>query len=288
MKKLLERLLEAPLTSWLFFGFFFGICPLVAFVVTYVDSNASLGMKIFLSIAAIITTSLYCAADIKLRNLAREKQEKEIKLRTSTEKYLICEKFNVCNTETYESFVVDASNEYVHSIFNKNINLAISCAIMDFMTNKNKIDSLCSIKLFSNYIKQNWNEYKNQEVTVDAFVLSYGTLSMTPFWDYSTYNYDDDIIDSISQDRLENMGYISKYSSNGFNIRFEGPADFNFGEYFRSDQLPVFVKARGMLTLDEDNKFVIHNCQFDIQHYPKYIHSLEEKILIKQRSTNLE
>lgn len=288
-----NELANISLVGWMSgLGFFVGL-PSVGLIFDFLwkeQNELSLFSKILLTIFLIIFGVLYTAGAIALSN--KEKEEKERYL--STEDYHTYKKFKGWSAGSYSEFITKASNEYVGSIYEKDMNDGIACAIMDFMEDNDNINSLYSIRLFSYFIRQHWEKYENREIVVDCFILPYNGLSMTPFAKDRKFecNYDKDFLDylrkkkstlyAINQDALESIvdKFKYRYSNSEFNIGFRFPEGFDFWRYANEKDLPIFVKVRGNLTLDQySNSFVIGNCRFEDQYYETYMRTLKEKSL---------
>lgn len=289
-----NELANISLVGWMSgLGFFLGL-PFAYLIFDFVwkeQNELNLFCKILLTLFLVVISVLYTAGAIALSG--KEKEEKERYL--STEDYHTYKKFKGWSVGSYAEFITKASNEYVGSIFEDNMNYGISCAIIDFMEDNNNINSLYSIRLFSYYIRQHWEKYENREVVVDCFLLPYNGLSMTPFAKDRKFecNYDKEFLDYLRKKKstlytmnevaLESIVYkfksdYSNYSNSEFNIGFRCPEGFDYWKYESEKDLPIFVKVRGNLTIDKySNSFVIGNCRFEDQYYETYMMTLREK-----------
>lgn len=289
-----NELANISLVGWMSgLGYFVGL-PLVGLIFDFLwkePNELNLLGKIILTLFLIIIGVLYTAGAIALSS--KEKEEKERYL--STEDYHTYKKFKGWSVCSYAEFIAKASNEYVGSIYEKNMNDGIACAIMDFMEDNNNINSLYSIRLFDYYIRQHWEKYENREVVVDCFLLPYNGLSMTPFAKDGKFqcNYDKEFLDylrkkkstlyTMNEDALESIVYkfktdYSYYSNSEFNIGFRCHEGFDYWKYESEKDLPIFVKVRGNLTIDKySNSFVIGNCRFEEAYYERYISTLRER-----------
>lgn len=245
--------------------------------------------KILLTVMLFVIGIVYTAGAISLSG--KEKEEKERYL--SIEDYYTYSKFNGWKVDSYEDYVVKASNKYLESVFEKDMNRGISCAIMDFFDDDENINSLYSIYLFRNYIRQHWEKYENREVTVHCFLLPYSGLSMTPFAKNCKFrcNYDRDFLNNLKTtkpmlfkknlvvyvDLLDRFEY--SFNNDEFNIGFRCSEGFDYWKYIEDKELPLFVKVKGNLSIDQySNGIVISNCRFEEAYYGRYISTLEERI----------
>ena len=286
-----KELSQVRLASWMSGLGLFLFLPFVNLQIEFMweDHNGySFLFKILSTLLLVILIILYIAAAIGLN--ARDKDEAE--RYRSIEDYRIYRKFTGYRLGSYNEYIVAASNKYVESIFENNMNLGISCAIMDFMTDNDNINSLYSIDLFSYYIRQHWDKYENREVVIDCFLLPFNGLSMTPFAKDGKFqcNYDKEFLDYLkrkkpvhctkNKDAFDCIVGKFKYSyrNDEFNIGFRCPEGFDYWRYANEKDLPIFVKVRGNLTLDQySNSFVIGNCRFEDQYYERYIATIKEK-----------
>lgn len=286
-----NELANISLVGWMSgLGVFVGL-PSVGLIFNFLwkePNELNLFGKILLTIFLIIFGVLYTAGAIALSSKEKEEEERY----RSVEDYCTYKKFGGWRAGSYSEFITKASNEYVGSIYGKNMNDGIACAIMDFMEDNDNINSLYSIRLFSYFIRQHWEKYENREIVVDCFILPYNGLSMTPFAKDRKFecNYDKDFLDylrkkktalyTMNQDALESIvdKFKYNYSNSEFNIGFRCPEGFDFWRYANEKDLPIFVKVRGNLTLDQySNSFVIGNCRFEDAYYERYLSTLRER-----------
>ena len=290
-----NSLTNVSLVSWMSgLGFFIGL-PLVGFICDLVwnePNGLNLFGKIFITLLLVIIGVLYTAGTIALNS----KEEEEKERYRSFEDYYTYEKFTGWRADSYAKFIVEASNEYVGSIYEKNMNYGINRAIMDFITDESNINSLYSIKLFDYHIRQQWEKYKDYEITCYCFLLPYGTLSMTPFTKDNRFKcyYDKEFLDCLKRKKsvycdkneevLESIveelkhPFHNSYHNNEFNVHFINPESFDYWGYIRGKQLPIFVKVQGNLMLEQHtNNFVIGNCSFEEADYGQYMSTLREK-----------
>ena len=286
-----KELSQVRLTSWMSGLGFFLFLPFVILQLEFMwegHNGYRLLFKILSTLLLVILIILYIAAAISLN--VRDKDEGE--RYPSTQDYLTYKKHGGYQIGSYNDYVIKASEKYLECIFENNMNLGISCAIMDFMRDNSDINSLYSIELFRHHIRQNWDKYKNHEVVVDCFILPYNGLSMTPFTTGGKFRcrYDKDFLNYLKTnkpdyclDNRENFANIVtqfeySYRNEEFNIGFMCPEGFDYWRYANEKNMPIFVKIRGNLTLNQhSNSFVIVNCRFEDQDYSRYIGKLKEK-----------
>lgn len=273
--------------SWLGCLIGFSLVGVIFTSLWRVPNKLNLFAKIILTLFIIIIGVLYTAGTVALSRKEKEEEKRYL----SIEDYHTYKKFS-WGAGSYAEFIVKASNKYVGSIYEKNMNDGIACAIMDFMDDNDNINSLYSIKLFDHYIRQHRRKYENSEVTVYCFLLPYNGLSMTPFAKDHKFqcNYDKEFLEYLKRSKtvhsdmnkeiFESISYTFKfpYRNDEFNIGFRCPEGFDYWKYANEKDLPIFVKVRGNLTLDQySNSFVIGNCRFEEAYYEKYISTLRER-----------
>ena len=279
------------LGSWLGgLGYLVGF-PFIYFIFDLIwkeQNELNLFGKILITVMLLIISVLYIAGTIALNSKEKEENERYL----SIEDHLTYKKFGGWRVGSYEDYVVKASNKYIESIFEYDMNCGISCAIMDFIDDNENINNLYSIKLFYSYIRQHWEKYENREVTVYCFLLPYNGLSMTPFAKNYKFrcNYDKDFLThlrttkpTIFQKYLSiyldlSIDFKPSFHNDEFNIGFRCAEGFNYWKYIEDKNLPIFVKVKGNLAIDQySNGIIISNCRFEEAYYERYISTLKER-----------
>ena len=247
--------------------------------------NLSLGVRIIFTVMLLVLSVLYIVGTIAL-----SKKEKNEKRRySSVEDYLTYKKFidrwGCYSHRQYEDYIVKASQKYMESIFEDNMNHGIYCSITDFFEDDENINNLYSIRLFSTYIRKNWERYVNREITVYCFLdTPYSGFSMTPLSNNFDCKYDKELLNQIKAcypDLFEkhfNYSQWSRFDSYDFSIGFRCADDFNHRKYAEDKSFPIFVKATGNLSCDDySNRFIISNCRFEEASYEAYISRLNKR-----------
>lgn len=240
---------------------------------------------LFVIIPLLLLTYAFIAIIVKLH----EYEKAEIEQYEANKNHKIYSTFGKnWNSTSYGKYLENATNYYMRDAFEPRLNEEIGCAVFDFIHSRGQINSLYQIKLFYNYIRDNWSQYDGQEVTIFAFSPPYHCLSMSPLANRAfTFNYDLALLDLLSYEDsvfLSDDLYYSlviemqgrSFDNLHFDLGYYCAPGFDFTAVCQSKDAE-FVKCTGKLAKDNHTGHIFLNyCRFEKYNYNKYCREINE------------